>query len=389
MREAQIDKPSGGFPMKRLSRILPILAVAMLAAVPFYAQNSGSLIGKVLGRDGQPAANVQIKVDSLMLNNGRLAIRESLNTKTGRNGEFSITGLYVGRVMVTILENGREVMSIGDKVGDELFVANGIDLRVPTLDLAKAPPPAANAPVAAASGMSDAERKAFKEKVEAEAAAAGDAAKAFDAGKLAYTAKDYPEAIKNFKLAAEKQPSQDVIWANLGKVYNDAKEYDNAIEAYGKAIALKPLESNYVVNLSLAQIGAGKIDEATASVEKAVVLNPANAGQAYFNLAVTLINKNKPADAVIPLEKALKLDPKYGPAHYQLGMTKVQMNKLNEAPAHFQACLDLGASCPDAATAKALIDTLKNTAPTTYTAPAAAPRGGNAPAPAGRGAKSN
>jgi tetratricopeptide (TPR) repeat protein len=391
MREAEFDKPSGGFPMKRLSRILPILALAMLVAVPLYAQNSGSLVGKVLGRDGQPAANVQLQIDSLMLNNGRLQVRERLTAKTGRNGEFTLSGLYPGRVMVTVLENGREVMSHGDKVGDEMFIANGIDLRVPTFDLAKAPPPAAAAPAANTSNMTDEEKKALKEKIEKEAAAAGDAAKAFDAGKVAYAAKDYPEAIRQFKLASEKQPSQDVIWANLGKVYNDARQYDDSIFAYGKAIALKPLESNYFVNLSLAQIGAGKIDEATKSVEQAATLNPANAGLAYYNLSVSLINKGKASDALGPLEKAITLDPKYAAAHYQMGMVKVQMNKLNEAPKHFQDCIDLGAACTDAATAKLMIDELKKIPTTSITntpAPAAG-RGGNAaPAPAGnRGAR--
>jgi tetratricopeptide (TPR) repeat protein len=372
--------------MKRLSRILPILVLAMLVAVPFYAQNSGALIGKVVGRDGQPAANVQLQIDSLMLNNGRLAVRERLNAKTGRNGEYSLSGLYPGRVRVTVLENGQELMTVGDKVGEEMYVANGSDIRVPTFELAKAPAPVAAAPAVNTSGMSDEEKKALKDKIEKEAAAAGDAAKAFDAGKVAYQAKDYPEAIKNFKLAAEKQPSQDVIWANLGKVYNDARQYDDSIFAYGKAIALKPLEAAYVINLSLAQIGAGKLEEATASVEKAAALNPLTAGMAYFNLAVTLINKGKGPDALGPLEKAITLDPKYAPAHYQMGMVKVQMGKMTEAPKHFQDCIDLGAACSDAATAKLMIDELKKMPTTSITntpAPAAAPARGGTAAPAG------
>jgi tetratricopeptide (TPR) repeat protein len=378
--------------MKRLSRILPILVLAMLVAVPFYAQNSGALIGKVVGRDGQPAANVQLQIDSLMLNNGRLAVRERLNAKTGRNGEYSLSGLFPGRVRVTVLENGQELMTHGDKVGEEMYVANGSDIRVPTFELAKAPPPAAGVAAAPTSSMTDAEREAFRKKTEAEAANAGEGNKAFDAGKAAYLIKDYPEAIKNFKLAAEKQPSQDVIWANLGKVYNDARQYDDSIFAYGKAIALKPLEANYVVNLSLAQIGAGKIEEATASVEKAAALNPLTAGLAYFNLAVTLINKGKGPDALGPLEKAITLDPKYAAAHYQMGMVKVQMGKMTEAPKHFQDCIDLGAACTDAATAKLMIDELKKIPTTSITnTPTAAPgRGGTAaPAPAagGRGGR--
>lgn len=356
--------------MRRFSKVVPFLAMAILVALPAYAQTA-SISGRVIGRDGQPAANVVIKIDSLTLNNGRLQIRESLDAKTGRNGEYSKSGLYNGRVMVSVIENGQPIMVAGEKVGDEIFLADGLDKRIPTFDLTKAPAPVAAAAAPDTKGLSAAERDALKKKLEAEAAGEAEGNKAFDAGKAAFTAKDFPESIKQFKLAAEKRPSQDVIWANLGRAYDANKEYDQAIEAYNKAIAIKPTESNYFLNLSLAQIGAGKIEESKTAIDKAAALNPANAGQAYYNLAASLINRNKGSDAVDPLKKAIELDPKYGPAYFQLGLTLVGMNKLDEAPPYLQKCLDLGTGCPDAATAKALIDTLKAQATTTYTSPEA------------------
>jgi tetratricopeptide (TPR) repeat protein len=354
--------------MKRFLKVIPFLAMAIFVAIPAYSQ-SASISGKVLGRDGQPAQGVMLKVDSLTLNNGRLQVRESLSAKTGKNGEYSLSGLYNGRVMISVIENGQPILVAGEKVGDEIFLADGLDKRVPTFDLSKAPAPAANpaAGVAAdGSKLSAAERDALKKKLEAEAAAAGEANKAFEAGKAAFLTKDFPESIKQFKLAAEKNPSQDVIWANLGRAYDANKEYDEAIGAYQKAIAIKATESNYYLNLSLAQMGAGKIEESKAAIEKAAALNPANAGQAYYNLAAQLINRNKGGDAVDPLKKAIELDPKYGPAYFQLGLTLTGLGKLDEAPAYLQKCLDLGAGCPDAVTAKALIDTLKAQQPTTY-----------------------
>jgi tetratricopeptide (TPR) repeat protein len=268
-------------------------------------------------------------------------------------------------------------MVAGEKVGDEIFLADGLDKRIPTFDLTKAPPPVTNAAAATnsdGSKLSAAEREALKKKLEEEAKASGEASKAFEAGKAAFTAKNYEESITQFKLAAEKNPSQDVIWANLGRAYDANKQYDQAIEAYNKAIGIKATESNYYLNLSLAQIGAGKVDESKASIEKAVALNPGNAGQAWYNLAANLINRNKGADAVEPLKKAIDLDPKFGPALFQMGLTLTGLGKLDEAPGYLQKCLDLGAGCPDAATAKALIDTLKAQQPTTYASPEAQKR---------------
>ena len=39
----------------------------------------------------------------------------------------------------------------------------------------------------------------------------------FEAGKAAFVTKDFTESIKQFKLATEANPSQHVIWANLGR----------------------------------------------------------------------------------------------------------------------------------------------------------------------------
>src|SRR5688572_27291255 len=148
--------------MKRFLKVTTFLAMVIVMALPAYSQ-SASISGKVLGRDGQPAQGITLKVDSLTLNNGRLSIRESLNAKTGRNGEFSLSGLYNGRVMVSVIENGQPILVAGEKVGDEIFLADGLDKRIPTFDLSKAPAPA---PAAAAGGnaggLTAAEREAYK-----------------------------------------------------------------------------------------------------------------------------------------------------------------------------------------------------------------------------------
>jgi len=123
--------------MKRFLKTISFLAMAIVMALPAYAQTA-SISGKVIGRDGQPAQGVVVKIDSLTLNNGRLQIRESLDAKTGKNGEYSKSGLYNGRVMVSVIENGQPILTAGEKVGDEIFLADGLDKRIPTFDLTKA-----------------------------------------------------------------------------------------------------------------------------------------------------------------------------------------------------------------------------------------------------------
>ena len=363
--------------MKRLSRFLPFVVAAVVAAATLSAQSQdGTVNGRVLDRDGKtPLQGAVILIDSLVTENGRLRVRERLQAKTNRDGRYSMSGLYIGRVAVTVVVDGQPVMTRGEAIGDELFLASGVD-TVANFDLSKAP--AAPPPVAAGGvnvPTNEKEREELRKKLEAEAAAAGEVNKFFEAGKAAFSLKNYDEAISNFKAATEKIPNPpppgtaDIVWANLGKAYDAAKKYPEAVDAYKKAIEYKNTESNYYVNLSLAQIGAGQIDDSRASIEKAAQLNPANAGMAYYNLGVTLINRNQPKEAIEPFKKAIELDPKYANAYYQLGLTLISANEMAEAQTYLTKFLELVPTGQDAETAKALIEATKNAGATTYQNP--------------------
>jgi superkiller protein 3 len=194
--------------------------------------------------------------------------------------------------------------------------------------------------------------------------------KEFELGKLAYSGKNYDEAITRFKSAIEKIPvpppakTADVIWANLAMTYDAKKEYGESEAAYKKAIEFNPAESAYHVNLSLAQLASGKTEESQASIVKAAELNPANAGMAYYNMGATLINRNKPKEAITFFKKAVELDPLYSNAFYQLGITLIGENENAEAITYLEKYLNLVPTGQDAETAKLLIAELKKTTPT-------------------------
>ena len=379
--------------MKRLSRILPCILAAVLFAVPLFGQQNGTIAGRVLDRDGKtPLANAQIVVDQLVTNNGRVVVRESLPTKTGRDGRYSLTGLYIGRVRVSVVVNNQRVMTKGDAIGDELYLATGVD-TVANFDLSKAPaaPPAAAASDAPAAPVNEKEREELRKKLEEQAAKTGVMYKSFEEGKAAYAAKNYDDAILKFKDAIDKIPvpppakTADVIWANLAMTYDAKKEYTESETAYKKAIEFNGNESAYYVNLSLAQIANGKMEESQASIQKAAELNPANAGMAYYNMGATLINRQKPKDAITFFKKAIELDPSYANAYYQLGITQIGENQTAEALTNLAKYVELAPASQDSATAKALIDELKKTVPTTFQNPT--PATGKSAAPKQQPAK--
>jgi tetratricopeptide (TPR) repeat protein len=308
--------------MKLVSRILLFAAVATLSGALAYAQGSGSVSGRVLDRDGKtPLAGVQVRIQSLITERGQQLVRETLDTKTGRNGEYSQNGIYQGRVRVSVIQNGMVVMVLGEAIGDERVVSDGLETRI-NFDLSKAPaaPLTAAAPAAApAGGVSTADRDKARAEIEKQVRDAQEMEAAFNAGKTAYSEKRFDDAIASFKKAIEKDAKVDIIWANLARSQDAAKQYDDAITSYQTAIGLKP-ESNYYLNMGVVMFSAGKVDEGTAAIKKAVELNPANAGLAYYNLGATLVNRGKTEEAANAFKEAIKLDPNYANAYYELAI---------------------------------------------------------------------
>src|SRR5256712_6830476 len=216
---------------------------------------------------------------------------------------------------------------------------------------------------AAAGGASDEERKKI-----AEEKAKADATKAsFEGARAALAAKNYDEAIRLFKEASDKDPTQHVIFANLADAYSQAKKYDDSAAAYKKAIELKPDEAAYHNNLGIALGNGGKIDEATQSLQKAAELNPAGAGQSYYNLGAVLTNKGRTKEAGDAFKKAIEFNPQMASAYYQLGITYFGApNTIPEAIPVLEKFLSLQPSGPDAEAAKQLIEAAKQAAPTGF-----------------------
>ena len=350
--------------MRRLSQILPLF-LAVVLAMPLYAQTQdGTIAGRVLDRDGTtPLQGATLWIDSLFMQNGRIQMRERLQTKSGRDGRYSMSGLYIGRVRVTLVVNNQPIMVKGEAIGDEIYLASGVTATA-NFDMSKAPaaPPAVANAAPAAAPRDEKEIEALREKFKKDAEQQDAMNKAFEEGKAAFNLKNYDEAVTKFKSALEKLPTPpppgtaDIVWANLAKVYDAQKNWPESANAYKKAIEYKPTESNYYVNLSLAQISDGKVDESRDAIKKAAELNPANAGMAYFNLGATLVNRGQGDAAVEPFKKAIELDPKYAAAYYQLGIIMIgKESTMPDAEGYFKKYIELVPTGGDSDVAKALL----------------------------------
>ena len=336
--------------MKLISKILPFVATLVLCA-PSYGQfDDGSMHGKVFDREGKPLQGAVIQTE-------HLTAHQTGETKTNKNGEFSIAGLYPGQYKITAIVNGRAAMVRGDTTGDAVFVGSGLDVTV-NFDLRKAPatPPPTPAPVVSAgSGSKDNDKgKASDKKAEAEMRAS------FSAGVAALKANNYEEAIKQFKIAAEKDPSQPGIYQNLGLALANLKKYDESAAAYRKAIELKSDDAGFHAELASALADAGKLDETTAPLQEAAKLNPSVGAQGYYNLGIVLLNRGKSKEAVDAFNKAIALDANYAKPYYQLGIAYFgSPNTIPQAVSSLEKFLQLNPTGPDADTAKQLLEAAK------------------------------
>jgi tetratricopeptide (TPR) repeat protein len=328
--------------MKLVGKTLLFAVAVMLFAIPAFSQ-TGNISGKVVDTDGKPMTGVTISID-------RLSITQHFEVKTDNKGQFLHAGLPTGQYKVAVMKDGKALMT-----NDRVTVSFGGDAKA-DFDLK-------NAKAAAAAGASDEERKKIaEERAKAEATKAS-----FEGARAALAAKNYDEAIRLFKEAAEKDPTQHVIFANMADAYSQAKKYDDSAAAYKKAIELKPDEAPYYNNLGIALGNAGKIDEATQNLQKAAELNPAGAGQSYYNLGAVLTNKGRTKEASEAFKKAIEFNPQMASAYYQLGISYFGApDTIPQAIPVLEKFLSLQPTGQDAEAAKQLIEAAKASAPTGF-----------------------
>jgi len=332
--------------MKLTAGGLP-LATALLFCTSLYAQiGGGSIYGKVLDREGKPLQGAIVRVE-------HLATHQVDNTKTGKNGGYSMTGLFQGQYKVTVLLNGAAVMVHGESAGDAILVADGREVDV-NFDLRKAPATPSPAPAPAARDESKKGNDKAAKKTDTEMRTA------FNAGLAAMKEKNYEEAVKQFNAAAEKDPAQPAIFANLGVALSNLKKYDDSVAAFRKAVELKSDDAALFANLSAALADAGKIEEAAKAVDELAKLNPSFAGLGYYNLGIVLINHGKSKEAVETFSKAIEIDPKNAKSYYQLGIAYFgSTDTMSQAVSNLEKYLQLEPTGPYADAAKKLLEAAK------------------------------
>jgi protein O-GlcNAc transferase len=164
------------------------------------------------------------------------------------------------------------------------------------------------------------------------------------------------DAIRIMTTAATLSPKDDLIQYQLGAMLVK-KEPKKAIPYLEAAVKAKPEEPDYVAHLGLAYRRVDNLKLAEQYLVKAAGLrdNPL----VEFDLGVLYRKLKKVELAIEHYEKAIQLDPKMAPAHWDLGHMYTLAKRPDDAVKAFQAYVKLKGDSADVEVAKQRIKELK------------------------------
>ncbi|MBM4046298.1 MAG: tetratricopeptide repeat protein [Planctomycetes bacterium] len=191
------------------------------------------------------------------------------------------------------------------------------------------------------------------------------------------------DALREFELALKADPEMANAHAGRGVALDRLGRPEEALAAYERAIALDPALvwprgqlgaayermgrlaealAEYKLALGLGRdedarihsaIGdilrrSGALEQAAAEYEMALLANPRYA-PAHINLGNVHLSWQRPELAVQSYRRALEIDPKLLQAHFNLGIALLSLRRTAEAAAMFEKCLEIA---PDFAPAR-------------------------------------
>jgi tetratricopeptide (TPR) repeat protein len=152
----------------------------------------------------------------------------------------------------------------------------------------------------------------------------------YNAAVEAYQAGDFEAAFAKAQEAIKLGPDKAIAY-NLGAtIALKKKDWNNTIALGEKSLALEPDNTSLVGMLMDAYRAKGDKAKAAEYEKKYIAANP-DQPEVLYNQAVELYNKNDFKGAEPLLRKVIEGKPDFAKAHYLLGMSCVNLNKIPDA----------------------------------------------------------
>jgi TolB-like protein/Tfp pilus assembly protein PilF len=147
----------------------------------------------------------------------------------------------------------------------------------------------------------------------------------------------YAESEKAARRAVELAPGLADAHLALGYVlFSGRLDVKGAAPSYDEAYRLGRGNADIVLLYALYLSRASRADEAHSAIERALILDPINA-RAHRAAGSIDYAARRYGEALLPLRRALELNPKISNAHALIGNSQMQLGRLKEAKAEFEA----------------------------------------------------
>jgi tetratricopeptide (TPR) repeat protein len=137
------------------------------------------------------------------------------------------------------------------------------------------------------------------------------------------------DAIKEYQLALQLQPSEPELHEALGELFLNKKSYDEARAELEKSLGLDPSRVSTLCLLGRLYVGKHETEKAVPYLQKALRYQP-DMMEASGLLGTAYVRLGEDAKAVPELERAAPFDF-YGDVHYQLSLAYRKLGKVNLA----------------------------------------------------------
>lgn len=319
-----------------MNRILCITIIAITLVLPCAAQawkGMARINGVVLDDTGKAVEGAVVTLLSVENNAGPPPI------KTDKRGKWAALGLAGGTWYVDVASDGYMKRQLSVQVSEVE--------RMPPIKIQLEPvPPPQPAPTP-------------QEQIQVgDAVVSPETAAAIETGNRLMGEQKYKEAVVEYEKARTEIPDSPQVKQALARAYYGAGEINTAITYLREVHTASPADTVTAVLLANLLLENGTLEEARSLLDTlpdGAISDPT----AMINIGILYLNKNKPADALVYLEKAVKLDETRGESYYYRGLAEIQMNKKTAAKEDFRKTIELAPESTEASEAKEMIKAIQ------------------------------
>lgn len=183
---------------------------------------------------------------------------------------------------------------------------------------------------------------------------------AYNEGVALVKANDIAGAAVKFEAALKVNPDLIEAHAVLADIYVDQKKYKEALAAAERVLQARPNDKPALTARYDAATALGDKATAAAAMKALSAVAPGpEAAVRLLNEGVDHYNGGRIPQAIEIFEQAVKLDPNMAKAHYMLGLSYANADQKDKARTHLLKFLELAPNDKDAATAKEMLEYVK------------------------------